>query len=192
MCTSLAFCNKVKIETALVKLFPVRFVNKTARECGFVKRKSKLNAMQFLLMNVFSHQKDENLSLQGISQELLKEKISITKQSIQNRYNAAGVIFMRKMLSKAISQKLNIPKQIISSDFKRIILGDATNIQLPEEYRSVYKGNGGSASGSSMKIQYSYDLLSGNIQKMEITDGCSPDARTKLIGVKKTTCTSKI
>ncbi len=192
MGSSLALSNKNTLVNQISKCFNKWEVNEMAVASGFVKRKSKLSGIHFLMLNIFAHQQDEKMSLEGLSRVLLKEEIEITKQSLHQRYNKEGVHFMSQMLGKVLQQRLSIPKQKMDPVFKRVILSDATSIQLPDQYQNKYKGNGGSASKSSMKVQYNYDMLSGTILMMSTLAGSSPDAKTPLGEVKKTTYEYKI
>ena len=79
-----------------------------ARDTEFVQRQSPLMGMDFLLLCIFSHQQDSQISLEGLSNELFKRGSSIAKQSLQDRFNKYSLEFMKKVLKRALSQKLFI------------------------------------------------------------------------------------
>ena len=64
-----------------------------------------------------------------------------------------------------------------ASPFKAIKLYDSTSFQLPAHFSTFYASNGGSTSGSSIKIHQCYELLSGKVQDLYITDGKAADVQ---------------
>ncbi len=158
-----ALQNKSKLVDQIIRFFDKKFVNKTARSRKFVQRASTFTGMDLLLLSVFSHQQNNASSLQGYISELLFRGKAMAKQSLHDRFNKYSVDFMQKMLAHSLAQKLAIQKAFQTTCFKRIIIGDATSYQLSSHYVDKYKGNGGHASISSIKIQYNYDLLSNKI-----------------------------
>lgn len=180
-----ALPNKSKLVDQISRFFDKKFVNKTARTTRFVQRASTFTGMDLLLLSVFSHQQNHTISLQGYLGELLFRGKVMTKQSLQERFNKYSVDFMEKMLTHALSQKLAIQKTFQTTCFKRIIIGDATSYQLSPDYVDKYKGNGGHASISSIKIQYNYDLLTNTIILLSPKSGHHADIKSELGEIKK-------
>jgi transposase len=58
---------------------------------------------------------------------------------------------------------------------KAIRLKDSTSIQLPEHLKDVYPGSGGSK--ACLKIQFEYDLKTGNILDLSITPFTTSDLK---------------
>jgi hypothetical protein len=186
MVNSKALPDKNSLVAEIEKYFDQQTVKQIAKETRFVQRQSKLSGMDFFFLCVFAHQKDESISLEGLCAELLKEGTSITKQSLQDRFNDDASAFMEKMSARILSQKLDLPPIIPHPVFGRIIIGDSTVFQLPETFTHKYRGSGGGASNAAVKIQYGYDLLSQSIHVMLVEQGVNPDCNMCLGEVKKT------
>jgi len=186
MVNSKALLDKTKLLEEIKKYFDEEKINRIARETKFVQRERKLGAMNFFCLCVFAHQKDENISLEGLLAELIKEGVDIAKQSLQERFNDKASFFMERLLGDLLSQKLNLPAIIPHPDFKRIIIGDSTVFQLPEIFASQYRGSGGGASNAAVKIQYTYDLLSQSLHSIVVEEGVKSDVNMDLGEVKKT------
>lgn len=187
MSNSKALQSKSNLVDQINKFFNKDVVNDLSKTTKFVQRASRLTGMDFLQLNIFAHQQMDEMSLEGLSRELLKEGKTIAKQSLQERYNERAVVFMQKMVSYALSVKLNTQSIIKHNVFGRIIIGDATSYQLPAEFSEKYKGFGGGASVSAIKIQYNYDLLSAETIMMLAQSGTNPDTKQGLGELKKTT-----
>jgi hypothetical protein len=178
--------NKINLIAQISKIFNKKNIERMARKSGFVQRKSTLTGMDFFLLCVFAHQYNEQISLEELCNELFKTGKYIAKQSLQERFNDAAVCFMQQMVGKALSKKLNIEAGLQHPFFNRIIIGDSTQYQLPESFAHKYRGNGGGASASAIKLQYSFDLLTHNLITIEAQQGIVPDSNYQLGEVKKT------
>jgi hypothetical protein len=181
-----ALQDKNSIVEQISKLFDKEKVEQLARETKFVQRESNLMGVDFFFLCLFAHQQNYEISLDGLSNELMKDGVCISKQSIQDRFNPYAVEFMEKMLNEAMSQKLKIGTISKHPIFQRIVIEDSTTFQLPEMFAQKYKGSGGGASDAAVKIQYAYDLISQKIIVMLVQAGVNPDSQQALGEVKKT------
>ena len=118
---------------------------------------------------------------------MIKEGISITKQSIDERFNKNASRFMGELLNHALYEKLNIQGIEPAGAFQRIIVEDSTHYQLPPAFAVKYKGSGGGASEAAVKIQFAYDLLSQQTIEMVSQSGNNSDLKQPLGELKKTT-----
>ena len=104
--------------------------------------------------------------------------IEISKQGLDERYHEDAVKFIRNILSKLLRLRLDSIKTLdlgILEIFKGIYLRDATSSQLPECFMELFKGSGGSASKSGIKVELQYDLI-GEAITMEFRNGASSDS----------------
>lgn len=182
-----ALQDKNSLAEQISKFFDKEKVEQLARETKFVQRESNLMGLDFFFLCLFAHQQNYEISLDGLSNELMKDGVCISKQSIQDRFNPYAVEFMEQMLNEAINQKLNIGTISKHPVFKRIVVEDSTSFQIPEMFAAQYKGSGGGASDAAVKIQYAYDLISQKIISMVAQAGVNPDSKQALGEVKKTT-----
>lgn len=134
---------------------------------------------------MFAHQREDFISLEGLCRYLLQRGQKITKQSLQERFTDAASAFMKDMVSHALKQKLGINFIWTHEKFKRILIGDATQFELPPLFEKFYKGSGGAASSSSIKVQYCYDLLSASIVSLVNRCGVATDYSSEISYLEK-------
>ncbi|TLX78188.1 IS4 family transposase [Labilibacter sediminis] len=166
-------------------------VEELAKESGFVKRSSLIDGKKFLDLLVSNSTKGTLLSLEDLARHFeASYGESISKQGLDERFNAQAVCFLKSILDKLVGQQLNITEANgSSSHFSSCRLRDSTRFGLPQEYRSVYKGHGGATNTQSMiSIQYEFDLLTGNQVDIQLTSGCrndQEDTKESIKNVKK-------
>ena len=72
------------------------------------------------------------------------------------------------MRKTKIAQIKKATKITTFGTYKRILIKDSTCFQLPASLQDKYPGSGGKDSGAAIRIQFEYDLLSGNIIQLRI------------------------
>lgn len=155
-------------------------INQLARETKFVQRKSPLDGSVFLNSLMFSSCQGNDLSLRDISTDMMFESnISITKQSIDDRFNQYAVDFLTEVLSKTMENQFagSISNQLTT--FKRVRIKDSTRFALPSAYKEKYTGHGGAThnSESMISIQFEYDLLTSDTMDLRLTSGVDNDQK---------------
>jgi hypothetical protein len=100
MASTKALLDKSKWIAEIRKYFDEKKVEQIARETKFVQRKSKLSAMDFFFLCVFAHQKDNQISLDGLSTEILKTGKCVSKQGLQQKFNDYASTFMEKNIEE--------------------------------------------------------------------------------------------
>ena len=157
--------------------FDKKIIEDAARDTKFVQRESKLTGHVFLCVFVFAmtHYSTPTLNqLIGILEKILPE-LKITRQGFHERINEHAVEFFEFLLGKSV--EIHIPGLLgspILEPFGRVLIHDSTSFQLPDELAGIFKGSGGSASKSAVKIQFGFDLKNGHFFYV-IQDGTSPD-----------------
>lgn len=128
---------------------------------------------------MFAHQQGKFLSLMDICADLLEEYgVEITKQGVNERFNAEAVLFFNRVLDHLLSTEFNDAKDVEGlSGFNRVRIKDSTKFALPRAFAEKYKGCGGVLANSEamISIQYEYDLLSGKTMDLRLTDGLKND-----------------
>ena len=92
---------------------------------------------------------------------------------------------MKSIVSQALKQKLGIKFDTLHKKFKRILISDSTQFELPPQFQNFYRGSGGGASLSSIKVQYSYDLLSSSIVSLFNQHGVETDYSSDITHLEK-------
>ena len=156
------------------------FLNKEAyirgKECGFTQRRSKVTAPSFIKALVIGSL-TPHFSLEQFGSLLKEQKISVTKQGVHARFNAATAHWLQE-LSSACLNHFKIEKLAAINGlkgFSHINIVDSSTISLPSVFNTLFKGSGGSASDAAMKIQVMFDYLEGQIKAFALTRGCDND-----------------
>lgn len=152
-------------------------VVKLAKTIKFVKRKSKLGAKLFVETLVFGCLSDPSISLEKICRLIKERGVKITKQGLQQRFNAEAAELMQKFLLEAMEQfKIkndNVFKLL--QPFSAISILDSSGIALPSHLKNIYKSTGGAGSAAGIKIQLMLDYTNGQIKQVEILEGRKND-----------------
>ena len=150
-----------------------------ARETGFCKRKSKVDPSVFFDLLMYDIGSGKPGSLSQLAIEALSEhEIVVSKQGIDKKFSDDTLAFLKCLIEKQLSVKLD--QQIEAGwlgSFNRVIIKDGTRFDLPEEYKDYLPGSGGSASKAGACIQFEYDLKSGQINYLDITESSRPDVK---------------
>lgn len=164
----------------LSPFFESSALEQLGRETKFIERSSsRLSAWMFLQLNTCIIHSGKETSLTDLVDELSdKFGIKISKQSLAERFNCYGVKLMRKCFEAVFEKVLGASTSEQKTDcvFGRVILRDATSFQLPAHLSSFYQGNAGDSTGSVLKIQTEYDLLSGKIIRLDLRNGKENDS----------------
>jgi len=103
----------------------------------------------------------------------------ITPQALDERINELGMNFMKLCLGRAMklsARSLSIDNVLLGL-LHHVYIIDSTNFDLHHSLKDSFKGNHGSASEASMRIQFAYDHLTGKTF-IEIGDVTLSDAKT--------------
>ncbi|MCC5466524.1 IS4 family transposase [Pelosinus baikalensis] len=163
----------------LKRWFSKEEIEEIAIETGFVKRKGKITACEFVCLCCFMDVGVANHTLVTLCTKLsAKTGVVISNQALDQRLNERCVEFLKKIFEKLLRQTITNHTRISSlwdDDFKRIRILDSTAFQVPENYKHTYPGSGGCSQPSGVKIQLEYELKSGNFMNVEVGAGSGND-----------------
>ncbi|MCB2314117.1 IS4 family transposase, partial [Clostridium tagluense] len=133
----------IKIFSNELKLcFSKEEIEQVARETGFVKRKSKTRAWEFVCLCCFMDVEVANNTLVTLCTRLSeKTSILVSSQALDQRLNERCVKFLKKIFEKLLRQAITNNTRIPSmcdEYFKRIRILDSTAFQVPESYKDIY------------------------------------------------------
>ncbi len=107
-----------------------------------------------------------------------KYNVDITKQSLNDRFNKYAVEFLKSILELLIKLQItDVPVLTKFKTFKRILIKDSTCFQIDESLSEDYPGSGGSSSKASIRIQFEYDVLNGEIVDLTLNGYTEQDAK---------------
>jgi hypothetical protein len=163
----------------LKRCFSKEELDEIARETGFVKRKGKIEAWEFVCLCCFMDVEVANNTLVTLCTRLsAKIGVVISNQALDQRLNESCVEFLKKVFENLLRQTITNSTQILSvwdEYFKRIRILDSTAFQVPESYKDIYPGSGGCSQASGVKIQLEYELKSGNLLNVQVGAGSGSD-----------------
>lgn len=158
-----------KLSTEMTNFLEEESINKIAREVGFIQRERKLSGFKFLDMLLFTHFNHKELSLNDLSIQLLtRYGITMSGQSIDERFTECAVVFFRTVLERVLKKNIRNHTSISFTKYGKVRIKDSTSFQLPENMKDKYKGSGGASSNASIRIQFEYDLKEGSIIELSI------------------------
>lgn len=120
--------------------------------------------------------KNASLNDQSLSIEL-RQGTLIRKQSLDERFNAASVTFIKSLLAEQLKTQVaaNLDTHWLEK-FSSVKIKDSTRFQLPSSLQHAYPGSGGAASSAGMHIQFEFDLKSGEVSTIKATDAKRQDS----------------
>jgi hypothetical protein len=163
----------------LIICFSKNEIEEIARSTGFVKRKGKIDAWEFVCLCCFMDVEVANHTLVALCTKLsVKIDVVISNQALDQRLNERCVEFLKKIFEKLLRQTITNTTRMPSrwdEYFKRIRILDSTAFQVPKDYIKTYPGSGGCSQPSGVKIQLEYELKSGNFMNVEVGAGSGND-----------------
>lgn len=153
---------------------------KIAKEVQFCKRKSKLLPPIFLEMLLFSASSESNISLEQACVEICKQHgISLSKQSLDERFNKEAVSFIKLLVTEQIKQQVVASPDIGFLDiFNQIKLLDSTRFDVPDQFKCLLPGfNGRNTSEAGISIQHEYDIKNNRTVHLEIFGATKSDSK---------------
>jgi len=167
--------------------FPKDELKEIAKLNGFIQRESAIDGFNFLLTFTTGLMNTTDSTLAQMASFLNNTcHLGVSPQAIDKRINPKAKDFLKHCLDKALrlsNKKIDIPNKLVSL-FKHIYIIDSTNFDLHPSLKDIFKGSRGTASDSSMRIQFIYDYLTGK-SYIEIGDNRTADSTTLFNIVKE-------
>jgi hypothetical protein len=146
-----------------------------ARKSGFVRRKGKLSAYEFVVLMTVGQLALKHPSLAAMVQAIEAE---ISREALHQRYTPQAVQFMQDCLNHVLRQKLTPPKPLDASllrSFPHIRIFDSSSWDIDPSLKNVLPGSGGGASEANCKLQVCYEYKQGQVGFFQVSSGISPD-----------------
>ena len=168
-----------KVKEQLLTLFAPEQLETLAWQSRFIQRaSSKLTGADFFALLTTDMLDNPAVSLGGLC-DLLAQRhpaAAMTPQAFQQRLNTPeAVTYLHDVLQLALREQLTplyrqLPAAALTA-FGRVFLEDSTQCCLHEKLAEAFKGSGGSASRSTVKIDVIYELLAHQIHALTVTHG---------------------
>lgn len=157
--------------------------NELAKQHKFSQREREITGSSFVVGLVSAWQADASVSLAGLSQAIGNAGTPITRQALAQRFTPEAVRFMYEMLQTCVQVVVSeMPLQTgLIGRFSAVELTDSSIICLPNGLENVWSGSGGfsdNASRAQVKLSVRWNLSTGNISLLDLTDGRQHDRNT--------------
>ncbi len=172
-----------KVKEKLLTLFAPEQLETLAWQSHFIQRvSSKLTGTDFFALMTTDMLDNPAVSLGGLC-DLLAQRhptAAMTPQALQQRMNTPeAVAYLQEVFQLALREQLTplyaqVPAALLAS-FGRVFLEDSTQCCLHEKLAEAFKGSGGNASRSTVKIDVIYELLHHQLHTLTVTDGRAAD-----------------
>jgi len=179
-----------KINDALANIFYDDKLNDIAKKTNFVQRSSsRIKGNEFVQAMVMASIDPESTPLSGINDNLrgLSAQAKMTVSALRQRINSSEA---QEYLKQVYQRTVETHLQPLSNDlnntkdksnkgalghFKKVLIHDSSSCALHELLDKEFKGSGGAASKSQVKIDLIYDLKANSAEEIIITDIREPD-----------------
>ncbi len=171
------------VNDKMVELFTEDHLNQLAQKNEFIQRKtSRLNGADFIELMTTGIISNTYEPLTGLCDilEKINPDAKMSPQALSQRINCnEAVDYLAEVFNQSIQKNLEpltdkLAVEILAP-FNRIFLEDSTQCTLHEKLADTFKGSGGSASKSILKIDLIYELKQNILQEVYITDCKEPD-----------------
>lgn len=145
-----------------------------AKAAGFIKRKRKFSAFEFVLLMTVGQMAMVHPSLSGMVNAI---RARISRVALHLRFTAQAAEFLLTCLKMVLAYSVR-PAAITPSAldaFKRVLIFDSSSWDINPGLKHVLPGSGGGASDANCKLQAGYEYKSGSLGFFEVTEGIKPD-----------------
>jgi Transposase DDE domain len=166
-----------------MKAFLKDTAEQLSRLNGVVQRQSKLTGSRLVQIVVLGWLDKPTASLNELSQVAADLNVEISAAGIQQRLTGQTVRLLKDLVQQALvsfRQKTRLPEAVLAH-FNAVHLLDSSLIALPDHLRETFPGSRKRISPAEMKVQLSFDYLSGNLNAVDVQTGISPDQKCELL-----------
>jgi hypothetical protein len=160
------------------------FCNDLAKHVGLIKRStSQILGHEFAMAMMVPHAFLEAETLNSLCTRMrrINKSCDISASALAQRLNSEGAKkFMEKCFGKVLKNTIQdeyceLKDLPILFQFQRVLIEDSTKAQLHENLSPHFKGCGGVASESEIKINFIFDYLSEQFLDFHFVSGVTPD-----------------
>jgi hypothetical protein len=157
-------------------VFSDEYLDKLADETGFIRRKRKIMARQFLEKIIVLTMSTPHVSLEDLVAEFESPDLKISKPAIHKKFNPKTVEFTQKVLQSLLEGVFNEHRMglEILPKIHDVIIGDSSKIRLSDLLKTHFPDQRNSEA-ASVKIQAVMNVLDNQLKSLEITGAREPD-----------------
>jgi hypothetical protein len=169
-------------EAFLLALFPPALIRKTAHLVGAVQRQRLVDILSLILVVVLTPSGQGEQPIAGMRRELERRTgLLLARSSFWDRLSPNFGRLVRRMLDSVVERAWSTPPPLLGflADFKDVIAGDATVVQVHKSLASRWKGTG---SPAAVKVHTLIRALTGELLHYKITAETRPECRVFGVG----------
>jgi len=170
--------SRTSLSEALRTLF-FEEAPRLAKEQQVIKRQRCFSASSLLLVFVLGWLQHPLAGPSQLARFAHLVGVRVSKQAIAERLTEQTAQWLHRVLEHAVRIVLLASPLTtgLLARFPAVILEDASSIELPGALACLWKGCGGNASASSIKLGVRWDVRSGQLQGPFLQDGKSHETR---------------
>ena len=153
------------------------------RRVGVIRRQRKFTGASLLRTVVLTLMKSPRAITDDYVATAASLGVIVTPEAVERRFTDRLVGFLRAGLEHVLGQMVvGDPVALpLLRRFTAVELGDSTTVAVPDAYASEFPGCGGkSGSGqAAVKIQVTWDLVTGALSKLAVGPGRNSDAASE-------------
>ncbi len=150
-------------------------LNNLARKSGFVRRKGKLSAYEFVVLMTVGQLALKHPSLAAMVQAI---NAKISREGLHQRFTPQSSRFMQDCLEHVLRQKFTLPKPLDTAllrPFPNVRIFDSSSWDVDPGLKKLLPGSGGGASEANCKLQVCYEYKQGQLGFFQVGAGKRPD-----------------
>ncbi len=149
---------------------------------GFVQRKSKMTATCFAKTLILGWLNNPQASLSELVQVSADLGVEISEVGLHDRINVAAVRFLASLVERSLCnlrERAVFPARLLDQ-FTQVNIVDSSIFCLPDFLEEYFRGTKVQGGVSTLKVQLSFDYLTGQINAIELQAGRSSDQKCTL------------
>lgn len=155
-------------------VFNDEYLDKLARETGFIQRKRKINARSFLEKLLFLRLEHSQSTLDDLVYEFDKSDTLLTKQALHKKLNASAVAFVHKVLGELLVRTFKEQHFLVTLPFiNDIQVIDSSEIKLNKVLKDAFPQTRNQ--GAALKLQSLINVVNNQILSLDIRPSREPD-----------------
>ena len=174
--------NKFSGKAQELKQFLKDEAEQISRKVGVVQRRSKLTGAYLVQILVLGWLAKPEGSLNELVQVGRDLGVNISVPALQQRITERTVVLLQELVTVALKrfrQQTRLPQAVLKH-FSAVNIVDSSLIHLPDKLRVHFQGSHKRRSPAEMKVQLSFEYLSGNLNAVELQSATRPDQRCEL------------
>jgi hypothetical protein len=158
--------------------------NEEAEALGVIRRRRKFTGASLVRTLVLGWLAEPRATLEQLAQQAGLAGVAVTPQAVARRFNDRLAELLQRLVERAVVEAIAAEPVAIPllQKFRGVFVQDGTVVDLPSEFADRWRACGGTRgqSDAALKIQVRWDVSSGQLQRVCVTDGRSADVSSPI------------